>query len=86
MQIGAAGRGAIVDEFKQKVVEQQKAYRDCTWGSVAASLRVEQHHQQGTVSLAKKEREQIKEQYSRFNDLVDDTLSSQKDYAVPSAS
>lgn len=76
----------IVDEFKQKVVEQQKAYRDCTWGSVAASLRVEQHHQQGTVSLAKKEREQIKEQYSRFNDLVDDTLSSQKDYAVPSAS
>ena len=72
-------------DFQQKVSEQQKEYRDCTWGSVAASLKVEDHHQTGSVSLGKKEREHIKEQYSRFNDLVDETLSAQKDYAVPNA-
>ena len=72
-------------DFKQKVGEQQQAYRECTWGSVASSLKVEDHHTSGSVSLSKKEREQIKEQYNRFNDLVDMTLSSQKDYAVPSS-
>ena len=76
---------AVEADFQQKVSEQQKEYRDCTWGSVAASLKVEEHHRSGPASLTKKEREQIKEQYSRFNDLVDETLGSQKDYAVPSS-
>jgi exocyst complex protein 7 len=78
---------AIEADFRQKVLEQQQLYCESTWGTLAEILRDNTPARTGSVNvpvtLAKKDRETIKDLYTRFNTLVESTFTSQREYAVP---
>jgi len=73
----------IDTRYLAMIQEQSTAYRQHSWDSLIAHIQIDESI--NTMHMQKRERESIKERYSKFNDGFEAIVKEQVRYSVPSS-